>query len=525
MDGGSRELMNDAANYEDAPLGSSALARRGRLPWWLARLAPATLSMLLACPPAFAALYGTGIANGDFASGNLRGFRAEGLRGGAVEVIAEGAEMSTPRGSADLPAPPFPNGPGSYAVKLRSRGDGTPGSVAILTSLPFIPGGSTFSFATFSESKAVQLELLFLDPAADTLEPAGVDVQQRILIPVDDTHTDRRTGFTTAGIPFPGGARKPVKVQFRQQTREPQRGYFTLITNLRSGVPVVEHDRDRDSIIDARDNCPIASNPYQTNSDGDRLGDACDNCPYVPNDAQRDRDGDGVGDRCTFDIDGNGFTDAADIEAFATAMNGRFDPRCDLDGDGRHIDLLDLAIFANAIRVGIASRIPRTFVSHSTNNGIGMVVEQGIRFSGLRGWDLIALPEEVVLLVRSDATGNPAAEGILTSRPFVPRGSRLLLATLSESAHVAGTVRVLRPTRAPVDPPPADILLEEPLRNERPGTGPAARFQEQILDLGPLYDSAEPLHSARIQLQFRQHTTRPGAGYFTLIGSVRTESQ
>jgi hypothetical protein len=41
-----------------------------------------------------------------------------------------------------------------------------------------------------------------------------------------------------------------------------------------TGQPVP--DRDRDGILDPRDNCPTAANPDQRNSDGTRLGDACE---------------------------------------------------------------------------------------------------------------------------------------------------------------------------------------------------------------------------------------------------------
>ena len=35
-------------------------------------------------------------------------------------------------------------------------------------------------------------------------------------------------------------------------------------------------DQDLDGVPDASDNCPLAANPYQTNTDGDAQGDACD---------------------------------------------------------------------------------------------------------------------------------------------------------------------------------------------------------------------------------------------------------
>ena len=57
-------------------------------------------------------------------------------------------------------------------------------------------------------------------------------------------------------------------------------------------------DDDGDGVCDGDDNCPLVSNPGQTNSDGDPLGDACDNCPLVTNAGQEDGDGDGDGNVC-----------------------------------------------------------------------------------------------------------------------------------------------------------------------------------------------------------------------------------
>lgn len=45
-------------------------------------------------------------------------------------------------------------------------------------------------------------------------------------------------------------------------------------TSSFSGQPVP--DRDRDGILDPRDNCPTIANRDQRNSDGSRLGDACE---------------------------------------------------------------------------------------------------------------------------------------------------------------------------------------------------------------------------------------------------------
>jgi hypothetical protein len=50
-------------------------------------------------------------------------------------------------------------------------------------------------------------------------------------------------------------------------------------------------DGDGDGVLDDVDNCPVTSNPDQTDSDEDGIGDACDDCP---NDSDNDLDGDGI---------------------------------------------------------------------------------------------------------------------------------------------------------------------------------------------------------------------------------------
>jgi hypothetical protein len=72
-----------------------------------------------------------------------------------------------------------------------------------------------------------------------------------------------------------------------------------------------DDDDDNDTIADVDDNCPLVSNPDQTDTDSDGQGDACDadddgdtipdttdNCPLIVNPDQTDGDGDGLGDAC-----------------------------------------------------------------------------------------------------------------------------------------------------------------------------------------------------------------------------------
>jgi Thrombospondin type 3 repeat len=87
----------------------------------------------------------------------------------------------------------------------------------------------------------------------------------------------------------------------------------------------VAPDGDGDGVPDDEDNCPLVSNPDQTDTDGDGQGDACDadddgdgvpddedNCLLLANPDQTDTDGDGQGDACDADDDGDGVPDDED---------------------------------------------------------------------------------------------------------------------------------------------------------------------------------------------------------------------
>ena len=89
----------------------------------------------------------------------------------------------------------------------------------------------------------------------------------------------------------------------------------------------VDTDDDQDGVFDSTDNCPLISNPDQTDSDQDGIGDACDNdtdsdgdgipdssdnCINDYNPDQLDNDQDRIGDICDTDDDNDGIPDEED---------------------------------------------------------------------------------------------------------------------------------------------------------------------------------------------------------------------
>ncbi len=143
------------------------------------------------------------------------------------------------------------------------------------------------------------------------------------------------------------------------------------------------NDIDGDGILNNVDNCPAIANPGQWNKDGDEFGNKCDddidgdtfsnaieraegtkvwdplsfpvgstatdrdgdgidneddNCPVDKNAGQWDKDNDGLGNECDDDIDGDGFSNAAEIAAgtkpWDPTSNPGQNPIIDTDKDG-----------------------------------------------------------------------------------------------------------------------------------------------------------------------------------------------
>jgi len=98
-------------------------------------------------------------------------------------------------------------------------------------------------------------------------------------------------------------------------------------------------DPDNDTICDDDDNCPGFYNPGQQDTDNDSAGNGCDVCPLIPDPAQADGDNDGVGNVCDncpsnsnptqTDTDGDGRGNACDNCPAASNPT-----QTDGDGDG-----------------------------------------------------------------------------------------------------------------------------------------------------------------------------------------------
>src|SRR5262249_15086356 len=112
---------------------------------------------------------GQNLMNGNFATGDLTGWTVDMENDGEAFVVQQGTTSFS--GIAAWTQLPFPDGPGTYAVNVRSSGPAPLDSIGILTSDPFVPRSGTLTFFTLSENPAVAPTVLILTPTADTVNP------------------------------------------------------------------------------------------------------------------------------------------------------------------------------------------------------------------------------------------------------------------------------------------------------------------------------------------------------------------
>ena len=109
-------------------------------------------------------------------------------------------------------------------------------------------------------------------------------------------------------------------------------------------------------MLDVVDNCPLATNAMQTDTDGDDSGDACDgdddadgipdSADVFPLDASEslDTDGDGLGNNADSDDDGDGYSDVQEASDGTDPMDRNSCRGCfnlDIDVDGATAALTD----------------------------------------------------------------------------------------------------------------------------------------------------------------------------------------
>lgn len=119
---------------------------------------------------------------------------------------------------------------------------------------------------------------------------------------------------------------------------QPTLAIFLTCDNCPVDTNPDQTDSDCDGYGDPCDTCPFEADPLQADSDFDTIGNECDNCSAVPNVDQADSDGDGAGDACDVcpylagasagDDDEDGIGDACDNCVFVYNRD-----QADTDGD------------------------------------------------------------------------------------------------------------------------------------------------------------------------------------------------
>jgi hypothetical protein len=120
----------------------------------------------------------------------------------------------------------------------------------------------------------------------------------------------------------------------KQQSDGDSDGIGDDCDNCRTQPNGQQQDIDTDRVGDVCDNCPAVVNPDRIDTDGDGLGDACDPCNDMT--VSPDSDGDGKQDSCDTDDDNDGVPDPSDNCPLASNAS-----QLDSDGAGDGGDACD----------------------------------------------------------------------------------------------------------------------------------------------------------------------------------------
>ncbi len=202
--------------------------------------------------------------------------------------------------------------------------------------------------------------------------------------------TSRTSSFggTSAATPHVGGAVALLRAQNPGLTLDQikwlltttAKDVYTTGYDYSTGYGRISLDADGDGFNHDTDNCPLASNANQQDTDGDGVGDACD--PDIDGDgltnAQEtvlgtnplipDTDGDGLTDGAEVntygtnpllaDTDGDGLTDGAEVNTYGTSPTvsnkGDLTPSTAPDGQINVSDLMMLMRFVEQLQVPTA---------------------------------------------------------------------------------------------------------------------------------------------------------------------------
>lgn len=199
----------------------------------------------------------------------------------------------------------------------------------------------------------------------------------------DGVRTSLTSGFygTSGSAPHVGGATALLRAQnpglslsqIRWLLTSTAKDVNTAGFDYRTGNGRISLDADGDGYNHDSDNCPLVSNPAQTDLDGDGMGDACDNdidgdgltnaqeAALGTNPQNPDTDGDGLNDGAEVnthstnpliaDTDGDGLTDGEEVNTYGTnpTVSNKGDVAPYGTADGR-VDIADLLMLMRFVR-------------------------------------------------------------------------------------------------------------------------------------------------------------------------------